>query len=93
MILQTIATVTTLGLSTLGAPQDMSGVTLAQAQPFVGSQGYVAPSAGARDYMTTPEGCTYRRTQAPGYPERWILVVNPQGLGLPKPPRGCRGMR
>ena len=64
-------------------------VILAQAQPFVGSQGVSAPRG---NYMTTPEGCTYRRTQAPGHPPQWIIVLNPHHLGLPASPRTCKGM-
>lgn len=66
-----------------------AGIVLAQAQPMVSTQGTVAPQG---DYMTTAEGCTYRRTQAPGYPARWILVLNPHHLGLKNSPRRCKGM-
>lgn len=91
MILQTLATITSIGLAGLSAPQSEPETQMAQAAPFVTTQGVVAPRASA-DYMTTPQGCSYRRTQAPGYPARWILIVNPQRLGLPKRPRGCKGM-
>lgn len=62
---------------------------LAQAQPFVTTQGVVGPQG---DYMTTPEGCTYRRTQAPGQPVRWIIVQNPHHIGKPASPGSCKGM-
>ena len=68
----------------------LNAPVLAQAAPFLSSQGVVSPRGG--DYKVMPNGCTYVRTQAPGYPERWILVVNPHQIGLPKPPKGCRGM-
>lgn len=44
------------------------------------------------EFMVTDEGCTYRRTQAPGYPARWILVYNPGYIGLPNSPKGCKAM-
>ncbi|MFW2587308.1 hypothetical protein [Sagittula sp. SSi028] len=44
------------------------------------------------EFMTTPEGCTYRRTQAPGYPPRWILIVNPHHIGKAPATMKCPGM-
>ncbi|WP_305972513.1 MULTISPECIES: hypothetical protein [unclassified Mameliella] len=64
-------------------------MVFAQAQPFVGTQGYAVPQG---DYMTTPDGCTYRRTQAPGQPVRWIIVLNPHHLGKDGSPSRCKGM-
>ncbi len=90
MALTTFATLAALGIGTLTNPQTDPGLSLAQAQPFIGSQGIRAPQSGS--YMTTPDGCTYRRTQAPGYPPRWILVLNPHHLGKPDSPRRCKGM-
>ncbi|MBS0122587.1 hypothetical protein [Thetidibacter halocola] len=91
MAFQTFVTLAALGLAGTLAPQEAPGTTFTQAPPFIDAQG-MAPGPVAGDYRTTPEGCTYRRTQAPGYPERWILIVNPQQLGLPRPPSGCPGM-
>lgn len=65
-------------------------VLLAQAQPYVATQGVVHGPQG--DYMTTAEGCTYRRTQAPGYPVRWIIVLNPHHIGKAVSPSKCKGM-
>ncbi|MGH1414812.1 MAG: hypothetical protein ACRBB0_15095 [Pelagimonas sp.] len=81
-------TLATLGLATVPdhAPK---GEVLAQAAPFISTQGIMTPRG---DTMTTAKGCTYLRTQAPGHPPRWILIVNPQRLGFPMPPKGCRGM-
>lgn len=62
---------------------------LTQAQPYISTQGIVAPQS---DYRTLSNGCTYRRTQAPGYPPRWILVVNPSRLGIAAPRGRCSGM-
>jgi hypothetical protein len=78
-----------LALAPVNALPGDAQVHLAQAKPMVSTQGYVAPQG---DYMTTAQGCTYRRTQAPGYPARWILVLNPHHLGLPNSPRSCKGM-
>ena len=91
MSLSAFLTASALGLVSLTA-QDTPApkqLLMAQAAPFVSSQGIAAPQG---DYRTMSNGCTYRRTQAPGYPARWILVVNPTSIGMPKPPRGCRGM-
>lgn len=64
---------------------------LAQAQqPYVATQGVVMGPQG--DYMTTADGCTYRRTQAPGQPVRWIIVLNPHHIGRASSPGKCKGM-
>lgn len=34
-------------------------------------------------WITTPDGCSYSRTQAPGYPVQWILILNPHHIGKP----------
>lgn len=91
MSLAALVTAATIGLAALTASEaDTDKLPLfSQARPFVGSQGSVAPQG---DYMTTKRGCTYRRTQAPGYPPRWILVLNPVHIGRPVSPRSCKGM-
>lgn len=91
MGMTTFVTMASLGLATLTTPATQTeGVQLAQADPYVSTQGVSVPRG---DYMTNAKGCTYRKTQAPGYPPRWILVVNPQRIGLPMPPKGCTNMR
>ena len=92
MSLTALITAASLGLVSGPAedPSDAKAQMLAQAQPTISTQGSTMAPRG--DYMTTPQGCTYRRTQAPGYPERWILIVNPQQLGLPTRGKGCKGM-
>lgn len=60
-----------------------------QAQPFVYTRGVSGPQG---DYMTTKDGCTYRRTQAPGQPVRWIIVLNPHHVGKGVSPGKCKGM-
>lgn len=34
-------------------------------------------------WITTQDGCSYSRTQAPGYPVQWILILNPHHIGKP----------
>lgn len=93
MAIMTTATAAMLGLASLitTEAETPKGMVLAQAQPYLSSQGYVAPTG--QNYMTTANGCTYRRTQAPGYPARWILVVNPHHIGKANASTRCRGMR
>ena len=90
MTLMTLTAAAALSLTSLSdtGAETPKTLFLAQAQPFVATQGVVGPQG---DYMTTPDGCTYRRTQAPGYPPRWILVTNPHHLGR-LGARGCKGM-
>lgn len=75
---------------TVSDAETPKGLILAQASPFASTQGYVAQPVS--DYMTTADGCTYRRTQAPGYPARWILVINPGHIGRPNASGRCKGM-
>lgn len=83
-----VAAASFLPMTTTGtaAPEALH---LAQAQPFFGTQGVVGPQG---DYMTTAEGCTYRRTQAPGYPVHWIIVQNPHHIGKTGTRHKCKGM-
>lgn len=62
-----------------------------QSAPFLSTQ---SRAQGAQDgeYITTPQNCTYRRTKAPGYPEMWILVLNPHHIGRPNSALSCKGM-
>ncbi|CUH77500.1 hypothetical protein [Tropicibacter naphthalenivorans] len=83
------ATIGLASLTTTDADTPKAEMLMAQAVPFVSTQSYVGPKG---DYMTTPQGCTYRKTKAPGYPARWILVLNPHHIGKPNSPRNCKGM-
>lgn len=40
-------------------------------------------------WMTTANGCSYSRTQAPGYPPMWVLILNPHHIGQPNAHAGC----
>lgn len=88
MALMTLAAAS-IGLATFTAPQMPEPLLLTQAQPFVTTQGVVGPQG---NYMTTPKGCTYRRTQAPGQPVRWIIVQNPHHIGGASSPGHCKAM-
>ena len=70
-------------------------VFAAQAQPLSAPLVSLPPASGNvldGDYVTTPDNCTYRRTKAPGYPEMWILVLNPHHIGRPNSPARCPGI-
>lgn len=43
-------------------------------------------------WYTTPDGCSYSRAQAPGYPPTWHLINNPHHIGKPNAKRGCPAM-
>lgn len=89
-ILSFASTALTLAALTATDADTPTTMHLAQARPYLGTQGVVMGQQG--DYMTTPEGCTYRRTQAPGQPVRWIVVLNPHHIGKPSSPGKCKGM-
>lgn len=40
-------------------------------------------------WITTPDGCSYSRTQAPGYAAQWILILNPHHIGRPNAHMKC----
>ncbi|WP_407494455.1 hypothetical protein [Pseudooceanicola sp. MF1-13] len=39
--------------------------------------------ATGTQWITTQDGCSYSRTQAPGYPVQWVLILNPHHIGQP----------
>lgn len=43
-------------------------------------------------WITTPDGCSYSRTQAPGYPVQWVLILNPHHIGQPNAHMKCAPM-
>ncbi|WP_146588894.1 hypothetical protein [Puniceibacterium confluentis] len=94
--MKTIVISLALALTSSAAVADLQGFTTglsdgaAEARVWTVAGG---PGAGFQgDYYTTADNCTYRRTQAPGYPAGWILVLNPFHVGKPSAHRGCRGM-
>ena len=44
---------------------------------------------GNTRHWTSPEGCTYSWTQAPGQEPVWYLVLNPHHTGKPAAHGGC----
>ncbi len=40
-------------------------------------------------HWTSPDGCTYSRTQASGNAAVWYLVQNPHHVSMPNAHRGC----
>ncbi len=40
-------------------------------------------------WITTPDGCSYSRTKAPGRPVQWILILNPHHIGQPNAHLRC----
>ncbi|MFY0311940.1 hypothetical protein ACFMBG_18830 [Leisingera sp. D0M16] len=44
---------------------------------------------GNAKHWTSPDGCTYSRTQAPGREPVWYLVLNPHHAGKPNAHGGC----
>jgi hypothetical protein len=89
MTLTALAALATISLTPTQEIPAQKDLILSQAQPFISTQGAAVQNG---NYMTTPQGCTYRKTQAPGYPARWILVLNPHHIGKPNSPRNCKGM-
>lgn len=41
----------------------------------------VQPFDVANQWYTAPNGCSYSRTQAPGYSAQWMLILNPHHIG------------
>lgn len=45
--------------------------------------------AHGSQWITTEDGCSYSRTQAPGYPVQWVLILNPHHIGKPNAHMKC----
>ena len=70
-----------LGAAQTGPVAAFGGVTPKQPQ---------RPSSSyAGQWYTTPDGCSYSRAQAPGYPVMWILIQNPHHIGQPDARPDC----
>jgi hypothetical protein len=52
----------------------------------------LSSGAALAQTYTTPDGCSYTRAQAPGYPATWHLIINPERVGLPTPTARCAAM-
>lgn len=53
---------------------------------------YRPPASFQGQWFTAPNGCSYSRAQAPGYPPSWHLILNPHHIGQPTAHRGCAAM-
>jgi hypothetical protein len=79
---------TSLAIATIA----LTGLAAMPAQAYGNKR---APSAPQQMYqtggqwMTTPDGCSYSRTQAPGYPPMWVLILNPHHIGQPNAHARC----
>ena len=47
------------------------------------------PETYVGQWYTTPDGCSYSRAQAPGYPPSWHLILNPHHIGMPGAKKSC----
>ena len=50
------------------------------------------PETFQGQWYTAPDGCTYSRAQAPGYPPSWHLILNPHHIGQKPAHAGCAAM-
>ncbi|WP_428927629.1 hypothetical protein [Marinibacterium sp. SX1] len=81
-----LALIFALGLSTLGLTATAS---LAQGKAAKVQR---PPVTHAGQWYTAPNGCSYSRAQAPGYPPTWHLIQNPHHIGKPNARGGCPAM-
>ncbi len=50
------------------------------------------PDTFKGQWYTAPNGCSYSRAQAPGYPASWHLILNPYHIGQKPAHAGCATM-
>ncbi|WP_050929617.1 hypothetical protein [Aestuariivita boseongensis] len=53
---------------------------------------YRPPETFQGQWYTAPNGCSYSRAQAPGYPPTWHLILNPHHIGGKPAHAGCAAM-
>ncbi len=82
------AIVFTAGLTQMASAGELSNSN--SVQPLIQFSTKSSDSAG--QWRTLENGCSYSRAQAPGYAPTWHLIVNPQRVGLPARPRGCKSL-
>ncbi|MEC9312278.1 MAG: hypothetical protein VYA97_10965 [Pseudomonadota bacterium] len=70
----------TLGLA--GSDAQAAGTYRTPAVPAAAQQ-------HGSQWITTADGCSYSRTQAPGYPVQWVLILNPHHIGQPNAHAKC----
>lgn len=73
---RTLFAVSALALALATTEADALGLSKRKAPP-------APPSSYLGQWYTTPDGCSYSRAQAPGYPPMWVLILNPHHIGQP----------
>ncbi len=75
----------------LGASLAACAITLAAPVYAAGAAlKHPAPSDSYKSqWYTAPNGCSYSRAQAPGYPPSWHLILNPHHIGQPPAKKSC----
>lgn len=73
----------------LDAPQSAPKVSERIFEPGVLISQARSPQNFGSGVYISPNGCAYRRTQAPGSPPLYILIQNPHHLGLPNNTGTC----
>ena len=53
---------------------------------------YRPPETFKGQWYTAPNGCSYSRAQAPGYPASWHLILNPHHIGQKPAHADCAAM-
>lgn len=64
----------------------------AKAGPQDPPQSPIVVETHGSQWITTSDGCSYSRTQAPGYPVQWMLILNPHHIGKPDAHIDCAPM-
>lgn len=65
-------------------PKLLAAAALAAASLTSAADAQSRPSdSGQSQWFTTASGCSYSRTQAPGYGVTWILIQNPHHINKP----------
>lgn len=88
----------TFGPKDSGDISDVFGKATSPNNPYggrripAGYSGDYHPAPGNGVYWTSPDGCTYSRTQAPGHEPEWYLVLNPHHIGKPNAHAQCANM-
>ncbi len=90
LILATLAAA--LPFAAMAQQQPVQSTVIISTQGAGGTGGAMPPAGYTGQWFTTPDGCSYSRTQAPGYPVQWMLVVNPKHIGQPNAHSRCKVM-
>ncbi|MGI3169400.1 hypothetical protein ACRARG_09630 [Pseudooceanicola sp. C21-150M6] len=81
-------------IAVLAAALGLAGAASSQAsgfrKPASAPAAPVVASKVGTQWITLTNGCSYSRTQAPGYAPMWILIQNPHHIGQPNVHKGCQ---